>query len=43
LELHERFECGGGGGLERSLNKWAWSQPWRKVMPLDFFKSLTNF
>lgn len=43
LELHERFECGGGWGLERSLNKWACSQPWRKVMPLDFFKSLTNF
>ena len=42
LELHERFECGGGWGLERTFNRWVCSQPWRKIMPMDFFEPLSQ-
>lgn len=41
LELHERFECGGGWGLERTFNKWVCSQPWRQIMP-NFFEPLSQ-
>ena len=40
LQLHERFECGGGWGLERTLGKWVIQQPWRKLLPLSFFEYL---
>ena len=42
LELHTAFLCGGGWGLERTLNRWVLQQPWRKPMPLDFFKPLSD-
>ena len=41
LDLHERFLCGGGWGLERTLNKWACKQPWRQILPLSFFETLS--
>lgn len=40
LSLHERFECGAGWGLERTLNKWVCQQPWRQRLPLSFFEML---
>ena len=40
LRLHERFECGGGWGLERTLNAWVIQQDWRKMLPLTFFEFL---
>ncbi len=41
LDLHERFECGGGWGLERTLNEWVLRQEWRKILPSSFFRSLS--
>ena len=42
LDLFERFECGGGWGLERTLNGWISRQPWRQPMPLTFFELLPS-
>lgn len=42
LELHERFECGGGWGLERTLQTWVSKQPWRWPMPTTFFEHLAS-
>ena len=42
LELHERFLCGGGWGLERTFNRWVSQQPWRQRLPLKFFEILDS-
>ena len=42
LDLHERFECGGGWGLERTFDQWVLKQPWRKCMPQEFFEFLNR-
>ena len=41
LALHDRFEAGGGWGLERTLNTWVCQQPWRQRLPLSFFEMLS--
>lgn len=40
LDLHQRFQCGSGWGLERTLNAWVIKQPWRQRLPLSFFETL---
>jgi hypothetical protein len=42
LTLYERFECGGGWGLERTFDRWVCQQPWRKRLPLTFFELLVH-
>lgn len=38
LDLHNRFECGGGWGLERTFHAWVNTQPWRQLMPVRYFE-----
>lgn len=40
LDLHQRFQCGSGWGLERTLNAWVIKQPWGQRLPLSFFETL---
>ena len=40
LDLHERFLCSGGWGLERCFNQWCIRQPWRRIFPTSFLKLL---
>lgn len=40
LDLHERFQCSGGWGIERAFNKWVCKQPWRTALPMNFFERL---
>ena len=42
MDLHERFECGGGWGLERTFDQWVLKQPWRKCMPQEYFELLNR-
>ena len=42
LDLYERFECGGGWGLERTFDSWVCKQPWRQRLPLTFFELLVH-
>ena len=42
LQLHERFESGGGWGLERTLQTWVSKQPWRWPLPISFFEHLAS-
>ena len=37
LDLHNRFECGGNWGLERTFHAWVNKQPWRQLMPVSYF------
>jgi hypothetical protein len=38
LDLHNRFECGGDWGMERTFNAWVEKQSWRKLMPVQYFQ-----
>jgi hypothetical protein len=38
LDLHNRFECGGDWGLERTFNAWVEKQTWRQLMPVQYFQ-----
>ena len=38
LDLNNRFECGGGWGLERTFNAWVEKQTWRQLMPVQYFQ-----
>lgn len=38
----ELYEAMAGGGGERAFGRWVRKQPWRRVLPTEYFQLLGN-